>query len=424
MSQRDDELITLLRAELARRATATPREGFDMRTLDAVHRTGRRPSRRPLAQWLGAPAAAVATAVVFAAVVGVGVWMRNTSAPGRGATPPAAHATPRPSATPSATPRADGLPRRSGFALAWDPVSRRLLLFGGEEADQHVANDTWAWDGRSWAQLPTAVRPPFGLAAAMAVDPHSGRLLLVGGTDGTSNTGVNGGTWTWDGTSWHRLPPSANLPFQMYKPNIGVDPQTREVLVDGWSLGGRQVGAFAWNGSTWHAVPAPSALGGQAENLPAHDAGVAFDAASGRLLHGGGASQGTSNDTYVYDGHGWSRLPTAAQTRSAGGQYAVLDERAGKVLMLEPDAAVASNSNPQAVTEVWESGRWTLVHPAHLPPIYNWGAIAWDPSLNAAIYVSGSAGADDPGAMWSWDGSDWSQLAGTPGPGSTSAAKG
>jgi len=69
MSERDDELITLLRGELERRAATTPREGFDMRMHNSVRALQRpRHTHRGLAASL-----AVATVAVFGVALAVGL---------------------------------------------------------------------------------------------------------------------------------------------------------------------------------------------------------------------------------------------------------------------------------------------------------------------------------------------------------------
>ena len=43
-------------------------------------------------------------------------------------------------------------PAREGARMAFDPVSKRLILFGGGIYNVDF-NDTWAWDGQNWLKL-------------------------------------------------------------------------------------------------------------------------------------------------------------------------------------------------------------------------------------------------------------------------------
>jgi len=80
MSERDDELLTLLRAELSRRATTTPREGFEMRVHTAV-----RDLQRPRG---GHRLMAAGVALVTVAAVAVGLAAGLRAHQDRGAKPP------------------------------------------------------------------------------------------------------------------------------------------------------------------------------------------------------------------------------------------------------------------------------------------------------------------------------------------------
>lgn len=89
---------------------------------------------------------------------------------------------------------------RAGHAMAFDPASGRVLLFGGIQLGGPIVGDTWSWDGTSWEQLFPAHAPSPRWHAVMATDLGSGLVVLYGGYDGTDLVD----TWTWDGTDWMR----------------------------------------------------------------------------------------------------------------------------------------------------------------------------------------------------------------------------
>jgi len=133
-------------------------------------------------------------------------------------------------------------------AVGWDPVSGRLILFGGIRAmgTTSAPNDTWAWDGTIWSRLsPVNVPPANSGGEAMAVDPTTGRLLMLDGAQ----------TWSWDGANWQKLADSLPGPA----PNIdgGVlagDPVTGQVIyVGGCTVGCQQPyeGTLVWDGKSW-----------------------------------------------------------------------------------------------------------------------------------------------------------------------------
>ena len=107
--------------------------------------------------------------------------------------------------TPSTSP-----PARDGASMAYDPANGgQLVLFGGANATTALS-DTWAWNDNTntWAQLTPATSPPLRSLGAMAYDPaNGGQLVLFGG--GYGATDYND-TWTWNGATWAQLLPAAS----------------------------------------------------------------------------------------------------------------------------------------------------------------------------------------------------------------------
>jgi len=81
----------------------------------------------------------------------------------------------------------------AGAALAYDPRSRAVLLFGAPPGA--IDDETWSWDGSAWHQLQPATSPPSG-EAVMAFDEATRQMILVN-WDQT--------TWEWTGATWRRL---------------------------------------------------------------------------------------------------------------------------------------------------------------------------------------------------------------------------
>jgi hypothetical protein len=78
---------------------------------------------------------------------------------------------------------------RTEASLVWDPWRRRLVMFGGRNA-QTALNDTWEFDGISWTPISTATRPPTRERHVMFVTP---RGLIVHG--GNTLNGVWSDVW-------------------------------------------------------------------------------------------------------------------------------------------------------------------------------------------------------------------------------------
>lgn len=93
--------------------------------------------------------------------------------------------------------------RRNRTGLAYDPLRRLVVLFGGNNNAAGYLGDTWTWDGRDWTRLSPAESPLPREGAGMAWDRVRREVVLFGGRDAAGG-GLRelGDTWTWDGSTW------------------------------------------------------------------------------------------------------------------------------------------------------------------------------------------------------------------------------
>jgi hypothetical protein len=95
---------------------------------------------------------------------------------------------------------------RVSTAIGFDPVARRLILFGGYNSNVGTLADTWAWDGTTWSRLqPAHSPPPRGNAFLLGLNSFG--LLLTGGSGG----GLKSEVWGWDGSDWRQFQPQHAL---------------------------------------------------------------------------------------------------------------------------------------------------------------------------------------------------------------------
>jgi hypothetical protein len=165
------------------------------------------------------------------------------------------------------------LPRR-GHAMAYDPVRKRTVLFGGEGLGPaptglpHLA-DTWEWDGNYWSQVSDIGPVPRG-GYAMDWDAASQRILLFGGSAHPDDpTSWRHDTWEWDGENWTQLDdsgPSARLGFALASDTV----RQRVVLFGGASASFiANSETWEWSGSAWTQAEetGPAARSGHAWHL-------------------------------------------------------------------------------------------------------------------------------------------------------------
>ncbi|MCU1452833.1 MAG: fibronectin type protein [Acidimicrobiales bacterium] len=91
-------------------------------------------------------------------------------------------------------------PARNSFLLSPDTTGQTLLFGGtrrvnidGGHGTYFVFDDTWRWDGTTWAQVSTTSQPSAGSYKAAAT--VAGRVLAFGGYDTFNGEGTD--TWEW-----------------------------------------------------------------------------------------------------------------------------------------------------------------------------------------------------------------------------------
>ncbi len=232
-------------------------------------------------------------------------------------------------------------------AMAYDPVSEKVVLFGGEGNNANL-NDTWVFDGTNWTQLHPTVAPPVRNGATMAYDRSLKKLVMFGGFN------VNQylqDTWEWDGAA-----------------------------------------------STWTQVvmknPPPKATGAM----------LFTDPRSGRAMMFGGYNAfqviPAYNVTYRFNGVYWSRLNPSTTPFPRGWGIATLDPIRRSVVLTAGNGDTIRTDN----TWTWDGYDWTLDAPTTQIPSYVGAGSTYDPAINAVV-VFGVV--DD---TWSWNGTDWVQL--------------
>ena len=117
-------------------------------------------------------------------------------------------------------------------AMAFDPESQCVLLFGGRSQCYGMRQETWAWNGIAWALVSTS-GPVRRVYPAMASDPIGHRVLLLGGSSDLPVAGgryLLGDTWQWKGGTWSQLP---DAPARRSSHGIAFDSRLNCAIVFG-----------------------------------------------------------------------------------------------------------------------------------------------------------------------------------------------
>jgi hypothetical protein len=235
-------------------------------------------------------------------------------------------------------------PARSEAGMAYDPVRKSLIVFGGTDwshSSQTGAaaslGDTWEWNiaAATWTEVKTAVAPPSRMSAVMVTDSKRGRIVLVGGADWghvpswmnspDSQTPVLSEVWEWNGadSTWTNVAPPVGKPGpQMLSVATAVWDTGREKLVAIDNYSSSQL--FEWDPYARGWLAGPSSLD------PAPSSMAAFDSVRRRMVALGSDSSTLELETAT--GEWFSRVEPAALQHRTGTALAFDNKRAVVVL--------------------------------------------------------------------------------------------
>lgn len=154
-------------------------------------------------------------------------------------------------------------------SMAFDEAHGTTLLFGGAGYNTNYCyyycywrasefGDTWSWDGAEWHQHAPQTFPETRLGPSMVFDPVSGRLMFFGGLHFTCvpyncYEAFPSDTWTWTGSNWLQLSLVPEIPGRAHASTV-FDEANQHVLVlggrspygrnDTWILGHQQAISF------------------------------------------------------------------------------------------------------------------------------------------------------------------------------------
>jgi hypothetical protein len=205
------------------------------------------------------------------------------------------------------------MPKSRRFSsMAYDPVSRRTILFGGWSQLTDYLNETWAWNGSTWTRVGKTDAPHGRSLAALFFDPQSNKLMLFGGIGRKSwdnRVQRYNDTYAWDGSKWVALKPTT-LPAPRYGTQVGVDAGGRPIMFGGKDENEIYINEqWSWNGTNWVAMT-PSFL-----PEPRMNGAMAVDPATGQLTLFAGYAGKYFSEAWFWNGTSWN-LEQAPSGRS------------------------------------------------------------------------------------------------------------
>ncbi len=161
--------------------------------------------------------------------------------------------------------------QRVHHAMAYDSHRGVVVFFGGEigeDGEQAYFNDTQEYNGMSWKPISTAVKPPARSHHSMVYDPIRRKVILFGGgnrVDDRHHVTLDD-TWVYssdgDNGFWEQMPRGEHRRSSIGGHGMIWDSSSEMVLLHGgavWPFDPTRVGialginpgTFAWNGAGW-----------------------------------------------------------------------------------------------------------------------------------------------------------------------------
>jgi hypothetical protein len=261
--------------------------------------------------------------------------------------------------------------------MAFDADHAQTVLFGGDALGGQLFDDTWGWDGEHWTQL-ADIGPSARSGHAMAYDSVRKRVVLFGGVSREGHRD----TWEWNGQEWTQV--ADDGPAARSGHALAFDSaRSRVVLFGGQTPEAKMLGdTWEWDGEVWTQV--------EDTGPPARKSCAAtYDSARKRfVLFGGDSGKAGFGDTWEWNGTLWTAVadfgpePRTAAAMAFKGDHVALF---GGVTSLQPEG------QPQVFGNTWEwdGKHWTQRQ--DIGPAARWAhAMVFDTNAGAAIIFGGA----------------------------------
>lgn len=272
--------------------------------------------------------------------------------------------------------------------MAFDVATGQLVLLDS------VNGGTWTWNGTTWTPQTPSATPSARAGAVMAYDAATKQLILFGGQSGPN---LLNETWTWTGSNWVNLSP-ANSPPALVNASLAYDPATGQLLLFGGSLEfGPIAETWSWDGSTWTQLTPATSPAARSQ------AALAYDPASSQLLLFGGAAEETPlGDTWSWSGSNWVKL-SPATSPSPRVAPALAYDSATQQFLLQNGVGGTGTLNDQWA---WNGSTWIKQRQlSAVNPTRDGRSMAYDPTLaQLVLFGGGTNGGPNLGDTWVWTG--------------------
>lgn len=227
---------------------------------------------------------------------------------------------------------------RIKHSMTYDSGRNRVVLFGGVSTGG-AQQDTWEFDGATWALRTPVHKPPARDSAALAYDSARGRVVLFGGFKGGASPNL-GDTWEWDGNDWTQMTP-ATSPSPRNGHAMVYDPVRHLTVLFGGFDTTREGDTWTYDGATWTQVL--TTISPSVRNYHS----LVFDSLKNRVVLFGGLEKTSPSDVYRNDtwellGSDWNQLHPTFDPTARANHSAVYDTVRQEVLLFGGSGGVGA----------------------------------------------------------------------------------
>lgn len=285
-----------------------------------------------------------------------------------------------------------------------------LMDTGAYPSVSNYLNETWTWNGTTWARVGTgtvAALGPLPLRAHFAMCYDGYNVVLFGGKGESETSGIQQDTWAWDGATWTKKAP-ATVPFGRFKAklaHVGVAGTDKAVMFGGTNVLNHLQETWLWDGlaKTWTQTnPASTCPPARVDHMFA-------DGPTFCVLFGGKNSVAPMGDTWKFDGAVWTQLtPTTPPPYRAEGALCYDVANSNWVLF-------GGRGDRDMMGDTWvlntAGTAWAQRAPVASPSFRVGAQMCYDGQAGAVLLFGGCDQAGNTfNDTWKWTGSNWVQL--------------
>ena len=191
---------------------------------------------------------------------------------------------------------------RAGHAMVYDSFNQKTILFGGWAGNIGLANDTWIYDSQTtlWTEVFPNTAPENRQSYAMCYNPVFQKVILFGGYKDPAPHYNDTWEYEYSSNTWTELNP-LNHPSGRYGSKMVYDPINQRAILFGGCAGSIKddTWVYYYGNNTWVELNTT----GSPDTRYWH--GMAYDSHNHKVIVFGGRHTGAPNealeDTWVFD---------------------------------------------------------------------------------------------------------------------------